>query len=91
MNLIRESIGHQTVDCVDRDILLDNIQHFDAEVKVITSFFDATAFAETNYLEHTQTYSTTSLVPTFGQIKKYFVGQTNSELIDNVIYDYPFI
>ena len=40
-------------------------------------------------MDYEQTFFKTSIIPTFGQVKQYFVQQSTNVLIDSIWYDVP--
>ena len=57
MNTIRTTKGEPTINCIDHDTILSNIDNFYVEVKVVYSFFDAKTYDEKKQMEYAQTYT----------------------------------
>ena len=61
------------------------------DIKVVNSFFDAKKFSEDGNMEFAQTFTKTTIMPEFGQIKQYFVEQTINLLYNSIWYDVPML
>ena len=69
MNLIREQLGEEQITCADYSEIEEAAKNFTVDIKVVNAFFDAKKFSEDGIMEYAQTFTKTTIMPEFGQIK----------------------
>ena len=90
MNLIRESLNEPTINCKDDAVIKSAINNISVASKVIYRFFDPQQINETGDLDIASHYSNTTIIKTFGQVKRLYITEITSTFANALWYDMPF-